>query len=35
VVAHSTGRKYDRVPTPLPLGHPDVVAAITEVLADV
>ncbi|WP_020666353.1 hypothetical protein [Amycolatopsis nigrescens] len=26
VIAHSTGGKYDRVPPPLPLGHPDVVA---------
>ncbi|MEC3981496.1 hypothetical protein [Amycolatopsis sp. H20-H5] len=29
VVAHSPGGDQDRVPAPLPLGHPDVVAGLT------
>lgn len=28
VVAHGTGGDQDRVPAPIPLGHPDVVAAV-------
>jgi hypothetical protein len=35
IIAHSTGGKSDRVPPPLPLGHPDVVAAVTRVLGEV
>ncbi|RZQ59459.1 hypothetical protein [Amycolatopsis suaedae] len=34
VVAHSTGGPRDRVPPPLPLGHPDVVAAVERTLAE-
>lgn len=35
VLPHSTGEPFNRVPPPLPLGHPDVVAAITKILGDV
>ncbi|NIH79900.1 alpha/beta fold hydrolase [Amycolatopsis viridis] len=34
VVAHSTGGADDRVPAPLPLGHPDVVAGVAQALAE-
>ncbi|MEU8635760.1 hypothetical protein AB0C38_26645 [Amycolatopsis sp. NPDC048633] len=34
VVASSTGGPADRVPPPLPLGHPDVVAAVRSALGD-
>lgn len=34
VIAHSTGGDTDRVPPPLPLGHPDVVEAVSEAIAD-
>ncbi|WP_431879738.1 hypothetical protein [Amycolatopsis sacchari] len=34
VVAHSTGGPRDRIPAPLPLGHPDVVAAVQQSIAD-
>ena len=34
VVAHSTGGPRDRVPAPLPLGHPDVVAGIKQSIAE-
>ncbi|MFD9889335.1 hypothetical protein ACFWY9_08340 [Amycolatopsis sp. NPDC059027] len=30
IVAHSTGDAGDRVPAPLPLGHPDVVSALVD-----
>jgi hypothetical protein len=30
VIAHSSGSEFDRVPAPLPLGHPNVVAALTK-----
>ncbi|MEU3623170.1 hypothetical protein BS329_31790 [Amycolatopsis coloradensis] len=32
---HSTGEPFNRIPPPLPLGHPDVVAGITKILEDV
>jgi hypothetical protein len=32
VIAHSSGGPDDRVPGPLPLGHPDVVAGLTRAL---
>ncbi|RSM57910.1 hypothetical protein DMH03_26585 [Amycolatopsis sp. WAC 01376] len=35
VLPHSTGEPYNRVPPPLPLGHPDVVAGISKILEDV
>jgi hypothetical protein len=35
VVASSTEGPEDRVPPPLPLGHPDVVAAVRSALGDV
>ncbi|WET82342.1 hypothetical protein P3102_14600 [Amycolatopsis sp. QT-25] len=35
VLPHSTGEPYNRIPPPLPLGHPDVVAGITKILEDV
>ena len=35
VIAQSSPGPADRVPAPLPLGHPDVVAAVRTVLADV
>ncbi|GAB3726296.1 hypothetical protein GCM10027598_44980 [Amycolatopsis oliviviridis] len=35
VLPHSTGEPYNRVPPPLPLGHPDVVAGIAKILEDV
>ncbi|MFC3453654.1 hypothetical protein [Amycolatopsis speibonae] len=35
VLPHSIGEPYNRVPPPLPLGHPDVVAGITKILEDV
>ncbi|WP_410579274.1 hypothetical protein [Amycolatopsis sp. lyj-108] len=35
VLPHSTGEPYNRVPPPLTLGHPDVVAGITKILGDV
>jgi hypothetical protein len=35
LLPHSTGAPFNRVPPPLTLGHPDVVAAITKVLGDV
>lgn len=34
VIAHSTGGDTDRVPPPLPLGHPDVVEAVSAAIAD-
>lgn len=34
VVAHSSGGERDRVPAPLPLGHPDVVAAVKKAIAE-
>jgi len=34
VVARSEGGDRDRVEPPLPLGHPDVVWAVTEALAE-
>jgi pimeloyl-ACP methyl ester carboxylesterase len=34
VVARSSGGERDRVPPPLPLGHPDVVAGVVAALAD-
>jgi hypothetical protein len=34
VVARSTGDDRDRVPPPLPLGHPDVVAQVTKALSE-
>ncbi|QWF77800.1 hypothetical protein [Amycolatopsis sp. CA-230715] len=34
VIAHSTPSEEDRVPPPLPLGHPDVVAAVARTTAD-
>lgn len=35
VLPHSTGEPYNRIPPPLPLGHPDVVAGVTKILEDV
>ncbi|WP_037306280.1 hypothetical protein [Amycolatopsis orientalis] len=35
VLPHSTGEPFNRIPPPLPLGHPDVVAGITKILEDV
>ncbi|ANN16992.1 hypothetical protein SD37_15960 [Amycolatopsis orientalis] len=35
VLPHSTGEPFNRVPPPLPLGHPDVVAGLTKILEDV
>ncbi len=35
VLPHSSGEPFNRVPPPLPLGHPDVVAAVTRILVDV
>lgn len=35
VLPHSTGEPFNRVPPPLPLGHPDVVAAIIKILGNV
>jgi hypothetical protein len=35
VIAHSTVGEFDRIPAPLPLGHPDVVAAIERTLDDI
>jgi hypothetical protein len=32
VVAHSTGGATDRIPAPLPLGHPDVVAGVASAI---
>ncbi|OXM45978.1 hypothetical protein [Amycolatopsis alba] len=34
VLPHSTGEPFNRIPPPLPLGHPDVVAGITRILGD-
>jgi hypothetical protein len=34
VVAHSEGGERDRVPAPLPLGHPDVVEAVQQSVAE-
>ncbi|GAA3565604.1 hypothetical protein GCM10022222_56710 [Amycolatopsis ultiminotia] len=34
VIAHSTGGARDQVPAPLPLGHPDVAAAVAGALRD-
>ncbi|OXM65171.1 MULTISPECIES: hypothetical protein [Amycolatopsis] len=34
VVAHSTGGADDRIPAPLPLGHPDVVAGVEQAIAE-
>ncbi|GHF38861.1 hypothetical protein FHX82_006602 [Amycolatopsis bartoniae] len=34
IVAHSTGGPRDRIPAPLPLGHPDVVAGIQQSIAE-
>lgn len=34
VIAHSAGGERDRVPAPLPLGHPDVVAAAQKAIAE-
>ncbi|MQA62455.1 MAG: hypothetical protein GEU86_13380 [Actinophytocola sp.] len=34
VIAHSTGGDTDRVPPPLPLGHPDVVEAVSAAIAE-
>ncbi|HVW40715.1 MAG TPA: hypothetical protein VHC18_05135 [Amycolatopsis sp.] len=33
-VAHSEGGDADRIPAPLPLGHPDVVAGVTKAIAE-
>ena len=33
-VAHSEGGARDRIPAPLPLGHPDVVAGVKKAIAD-
>ncbi|MFK0250769.1 hypothetical protein ACIQUM_39255 [Amycolatopsis azurea] len=35
VLPHSEGEPYNRIPPPLPLGHPDVVAGLTKILGDV
>lgn len=35
VVAHSTGGEDDRIPAPLPLGHPDVVAGVERAVAEI
>lgn len=34
VIAHSKPSEEDRVPPPLPLGHPDVIAAVTRTTAE-
>jgi hypothetical protein len=34
VVAHSSGGERDRIPAPLPLGHPDVVAGVKKAIAE-
>jgi len=34
VVAHSTGGADDRVPAPLPLGHPEVVAGVERAVSE-
>ncbi|MGI6871657.1 hypothetical protein [Amycolatopsis sp. 3B14] len=34
VVAHSTGGAEDRIPAPLPLGHPDVVAGVERAITE-
>lgn len=34
VVAHSAGGERDRIPPPLPLGHPDVVAVIRSAIGE-
>ncbi|SDZ23888.1 hypothetical protein SAMN05421504_11133 [Amycolatopsis xylanica] len=34
VIAHSRGGELDRVPPPLPLGHPDVVAAVYRTIGE-
>lgn len=34
VVAHSTGGADDRIPAPLPLGHPDVVAGVDRAITE-
>ncbi|TNC27003.1 hypothetical protein [Amycolatopsis alkalitolerans] len=34
VIAHSSGGERDRIPAPLPLGHPDVVSAVRNSVAE-
>ncbi|WP_158890447.1 hypothetical protein [Amycolatopsis anabasis] len=34
IIAHSTEDERDRIPPPLPLGHPDVVTAVERALGD-
>ncbi|GAB2966820.1 hypothetical protein LWP59_21615 [Amycolatopsis acidiphila] len=34
VIAHSSGGERDRIPAPLPLGHPDVVTAVKKAIAE-
>jgi hypothetical protein len=34
VVAHSSGGARDRIPAPLPLGHPDVVTGVKKAIAE-